>query len=239
MRLTILVLIVCCLVLNVVAGNVTPNPCRAEVFVPDSLKQKPSTPSPDGQFRAILRDYREGRDSEEGALRLFHGERLLGRYVLHDLSAGIFVKWSPDSRAFYIMWSNGGMVGGYDVRVFRVSPNKAREVFPTKLAEREFRRGHDCRTRGINIFAIQWIDGSERLKIAAQVYPASDCGKEMGFTMGYTVRLNDGAVLERYPQEAIEKEMKECPALVWPTAMWDDNALQQAKAKIGQAASRP
>jgi hypothetical protein len=111
------------------------------VFVPESLKQQRSVSSPDGQFQLALGDYREERDSESADLRVLHHKRVLGRYKLQDLSAGIFVKWSPDSRAFYIMWSNGGMIGGYDVRVFRVSPDMVREVFPVRVAKRNSNAG--------------------------------------------------------------------------------------------------
>lgn len=211
--------------------------CRAEVFVPESLKQSQAIPSPDGLLRVVLGGYREEKDTESGLLSIFRGKALLGRYRLHDLSAGIFVKWSPDSRAFYLLWSDGGMIGGYDVRIFRVSSTRVREIFPTKLAESEFKRSHNCATRRVNIFAIKWLQNSE-LMIATQVYPTSDCGKEMGFTQGYKIRL-DGTVTERYPQEIVETEMKSCPSLIWPTAMWDDNTLQQVKAKIEPNASKP
>ena len=230
MRTAILVLILSCSALSIAAESTSSNSCRAEVFVPQSLKGRPSVSSPDRQFRAVLGDYREGKDSESGALRVFQGKNLIGHFELHELSAGVFVKWSPDSRAFYVMWSNGGMIGGYEVRVFRVSSNEVREIFPIKIAENEFRSKHDCETRGLNFFAIQWMGDSERLKIAIQVYPTSDCGKQSGFTRGYEVRLDDGAILGRSSQEATEKEMQQCPTLIWPTGFWNEDDLQKAKA---------
>ncbi len=232
MRTAILVLILSCSALSIAAESTSSNSCRAEVFVPQSLKGRPSVSSPDRQFRAVLGDYREGKDSESGALRVFQGKNLIGHFELHELSAGVFVKWSPDSRAFYVMWSNGGMIGGYEVRVFRVSSNEVREIFPIKIAENEFRSKHDCETRGLNFFAIQWMGDSERLKIAIQVYPTSDCGKQSGFTRGYEVRLDDGAILGRSSQEATEKEMQQCPTLIWPTGFWNEDDLQKAKASV-------
>jgi hypothetical protein len=229
----IFALILSCFVLGALAQDrPARSSCRAEVFVPESLKQEPSIVSPDGKFRLVLGNYLEGRDSDSGALRVFHGKTLLGKYELRDLSAGIFVKWSPDSLSFYVMWSNGGMIGGYEVRVFRVSSNEVREIFPTRLAVEEFTRKHDCEVRGLNVFAIRWMGSSERLEIAAQVYPTSDCGKEMGFTTGYTVQLDDGAILERISQEKMEKEMKQCPTLIWPTGLWSGDDLQKAKASV-------
>jgi hypothetical protein len=213
-------------------NRVAPEPCRARIFVPESLKQARTVASPDGQYRVILDGYREEGDSVSGKLSVFHRKTSLGQYDLHHLSAGIFVKWSPDSEAFYVMWSNGGTIGGYEVRVFRVSSNEVREMFPMALAENEFRSKHDCETRGVNFFAIKWMGASERLKIAIQVYPTSDCGKQMGFMRGYDVRLVDGAVLGRLSQEMTEKAMKQCPTVIWPTGLWNDDDLQKAKASV-------
>jgi len=221
------------------ASQANPKSCRADVFVPESLKQSVAIPSPDNRFQAVLDEYREEEDSESGRLTVFLGKTLLGRYRLRGLSAGIFVKWSPDSRAFYLMWSNGGIIGGYDVRVFRVVSHAVREVFPMKIAETEFKRRHNCRTRGVNAFAVKWMTNSEQLMIATQVYPTSDCGAEMGLTKGYTVRLEDGQIVQRHSQKIIENEMKECPTPFWPAGLWDDNTLQQVKSEINSSARKP
>jgi hypothetical protein len=236
-RLVILIVFVSVAGLRAPADDLDQGSCRAEVFVPESLKQPQVIPSPDGLLKVVLGGYREENDAESGLLSIFKGKALLGRYRLHDLSAGVFVKWSRDSRAFYLMWSNGGMIGRYNVRIFRVSSSGVREIFPTKLAEAEFKRRHNCATRGVNIFAIRWLQNAD-VMIAMQVYPTSDCGKEMGFTRGYKIRL-DGTVVERYPQEIVEKEMKSCPTLIWPTGLWDDQTLQQAKDKLELNANKP
>jgi hypothetical protein len=206
--------------------------CRADVFVPDSLKDLRRVLSPNGLFQVILDGYREEKDSAVADLRIFQAGALLGNYELRDLSGGIFVKWSPDSSAFYIMWSNGGMAGAYEVRIFRVLPNAVTEIFPAKLAETEFRHKYNCQARGINVFAVRWLNGSEQLQMAMQVYPTSDCGKQMGVTRGYTVRLDDGTIVTRYSQKAMEMEMKQCPSPIWPTGFWSDEDLQQATAKV-------
>jgi hypothetical protein len=203
--------------------------CQAEVFVPESLARGVSVPSPDGRFRVMLED-RPGQ--ETARMRVFQDMRSLGEYSLRDLSAGIFLKWSPDSRAFYLMWSDGGAIGAYAVRVFRVSSDAATEVFSTRPAEREFKRRHDCRTRGINVYAVKWLGASDRLLIAAEVYPTGDCGKELGFTLGYAVRVEDGAILERYSARRIGQEMRSCPSQLWPTGLWDDADLQKGKAEL-------
>jgi hypothetical protein len=83
----------------------------------------------------------------------------------------------------------------------------------------------------VNVFALRWIGSSDRLLIATQVYPASDCGKDMGLTLGYTVQLDDGSIIERHSRQETEDEIKKCPTLIWPTALWDDRMLQQAKSQ--------
>jgi hypothetical protein len=213
--------------------------CKAEVFVPESLKNHQTVSSPNGSLQVVLGGYREGGDSESGWLRVFQGRRVMHEYALQDLSGGIFVKWAPDSTAFYLMWSNGGMIGGYEVRVFRVGDNGVREVPAVTQVLKEFTQKHHCHDRGENIFAIRWVGQSDELMIATQVYPTSDCGKDMGFTAGYLVRIDDGDISARYPQSAVEAEMKKCPSDIWPTGLWSGDDLQEAKTKLNGNANKP
>jgi hypothetical protein len=231
----------CCLVMSIAAQGQTKlkrQVCQAEVFVPESLKQHRAVSSPDGRFNVVLGGYREGNDCESGWLRVFEGKRLMRQYALQDLSGGIFVKWAPDSSAFYLMWSNGGMIGGYDVRVFRVRDDGIREVPAVAQALKDFTKKHHCHDRGENIFAIRWVGHSDDLIIATEVYPTSDCGEDAGFTAGYLVRIDDGNISERYSQSAIEAEMKKCPSDIWPTGLWGDDNLQEAKAKLNGKANK-
>ncbi len=179
--------------------------------------------APDGQRRVVL----SGNDT--GSADVYFGKRLIGTIGLSDLSAGIFVKWAPDSTAFYLMWSDGGVIGGYNVRVFRVSNESVTEVPTTQTAERDFTAKHKCEARGVNVFAIKWEGGSNALLIATQVYPTGDCGKEMGYTEGYLVATDTGVIRDRLPQPEIETEMKQCPTHIWPDAFTDDKMLQSAK----------
>jgi hypothetical protein len=215
----------------VLLGSVTtaqkPN-CEATVFVLQSLEREPAVASPDGRYRVLLGVKSEG--DEHGWLYLYAGANRLQTYQLHDLSGGVFVNWSPDSRAFYVMWSNGGAIGAYDVRAFRLGAAGASEVPLTSLAEREFERRHPCQSRGHNVYAVRWFKGSEQMLLALQVYPTSDCGKQMGHYRGYLARVDDGAILRRYS----EKELKAvwpagCPSAIYPTAFWTADDLEKAK----------
>jgi hypothetical protein len=232
----------CCLVPPSVAPGQSAQKaqsCQAEVFVPESLKNDQVVSSPDGHLHAVLGGYREEKDSESGWLRVFEGKRLIREYELKDLSGGIFVKWAPDSAAFYLMWSNGGMTGGYEVRVFRVGDEGVREVPAVTQALKEFTQKHHCHDRGENIYAVRWVGQSDDLMIATQVYPTSDCGKDMGFTAGYLVRIDDGGISARYSQSAVETEMKNCPSAIWPTGFWGDDTLKEAKTKLNENPDKP
>ncbi len=202
--------------------------CLADVFVLDSLSKHPQVISPDGRLRLVL-----GLNSDVGSLKVYAGSKLLGDIDLENLSAGIFLKWAPDSRAFYVMWSDGGMIGGYSVRVFRVAGDTVTEVPAIRKAEQDFRSKHEC-PRGINVFAVKWENGSNALLIKTQVYPTGDCGKEMGFTAGYLVLTTDGTILGRLSKSQINAEMKYCPSKFWPEAFWDDKELQAAKAHFAE-----
>ena len=238
-----LVLAVCCCVVSpyMALGQSIPKAqsCQAEVFVPESLKKHQVVSSPNGRLQVLLGGYREEKDSESGWLRVVEGKRLIREYELKDLSGGIFVKWAPDSAAFYLMWSNGGMIGGYEVRVFRVGDDGVREVPAVTQALKEFTQKHHCHDRGENIYAVRWVGQSDDLMIATEVYPTSECGKDAGFTAGYLVRIDDGDISARYPQSAVEAEMNKCPSDIWPTGLWSGDDLQEAKAKLNENANQP
>jgi hypothetical protein len=212
MRLLFSVLIAFSLFGSSLLANTTDNDhCRAQVLMPEDLKQSQEIPSPDGQRRTVLGGYRDLKNSEGGSLQVFQGQTLLRQFRLRDLSAGIYLKWAPDSAAFYLMWSNGGAIGGYHVRVFRVKDNQVLEVPTTRVAEREFAKKHYCRARGNNVYAVHWLANSDEIMISTEVYPTSDC-EGLGFTLGYLVRTDDGAIIKRYSQPEIEEQIKACSA---------------------------
>jgi len=202
--------------------------CQASVFVLQNLEKQATVPSPDAQKRVVMSMRSE--DDGDGVLRVYAEAREIGNFALHRLSGGVFVKWSPDSQAFFLMWSNGGMIGGYELRVFRVAGDKVTELPSSATAESEFERQHPCRDRGHNVFAIRWLDGSSRLLLALQVYPTSDCGKEMGLFAGYEVRAVDGAVLRRYTEPQLKGVWPPgCPTAFYPTGFWSADDLEQAQ----------
>lgn len=213
MRFRLLALVAFSLVgASPLAGASDNDHCRAQVLMPEDLKQTQEIPSPDGQRRAALSGYREFKDSEGGLLQVFQGRKLLRQFRLRGLSAGIYIKWAPDSAAFYLMWSDGGAIGNYHVRVFRVKADRALEVPTTRIAEMDFAKKHYCRARGNNVYAVHWLADSGEIVVSTEVYPTSDCGKDLGFTAGYLVHTDDGTIIKRFLEPEIEWEIKSCSA---------------------------
>ncbi len=195
--------------------------CEADVFVPQSYEHTPSVWSPDRTKRVQLsskpKDAYADPASGSFFVSMYSGERPLKTIRLKDLSAGTFVNWSLDSKAFYVMWSDGGTIGGYHVRAFSFDDNGVHELPGPQAVAKKFEANHSCKTRGNNLFAIRWSDGSQRLLLKAQVYPTSDCGKQMGFTTGYLADMESGEILRRYTESQLSEVKHSCLSAVWPT----------------------
>jgi hypothetical protein len=82
---------------------------------------------------------------------------------------------------------------------------------------------------------VRWLNGSKELLLALQVYPTSDCGKDMGRYGGYRVETDTGTIL----RQSTETELKAawpagCPSPVWPTAFWGAAELESALKKASE-----
>ena len=206
--------------------------CQAEVFTPDAVPKNPVVASPNGRFLITLGGYCDSENYEGGWLRVTERQRPLAQYGLRDLSAGIYIKWAPDSRAFYLMWDDGGNLGRYHLRVFHVLNSSVREVRATNLALADFHRRHYCEARGDNVYAVRWLEHPRELLVATEIYETGDCGKAMGFITGYAVDTLDGRILRRYSTEEIKKEMRLCPSAFWPNSAWEQSDVEKAKAEL-------
>jgi len=132
---------------------------------------------------------------------------------LKDWSASVSVVWSKDDSSFAITWSNGGAVGGFLVRAFRISGNQVKEEPVAKYAMRHFKVRHDCITRGDNIQAYEWSNSGDKLLVVLSVYPASDCGRDMGYMEAYWVQANNGAILQRLTLRELDLYIKLHPQM--------------------------
>jgi hypothetical protein len=204
--------------------------CKASIFVLQNLEKEPVILSPDGKYSVVV-----GVKSEEdshGWLMVRRGEKLLASYDTWNLSGGIFVKWAPDSGAFYFMWSDGGALGGYHVRAFRLKDAAVIEVPLTRFAETDFEQRYPCPSRGHNVVSIKWIQGSMQMLLGLQVYPTSDCGMNMGRYRGYVVETDSGIVKAQYSEVSLKKLWPtDCPTDIWPSGLWGTEELEKAQRK--------
>jgi len=204
--------------------------CQASVFMWDAYAKRPVVWSPDRSKSVRLWSSPKGAEPEQGRFyaSIYDATKRLRTLELKELSAGTFVKWAPDSNAFYIMWSNGGAIGWYQVRAFTVSNDGVIESTAPKNVAADFAQHHSCKARGENMFAVQWREGSKQLLLQPEVYPTSDCGKQAGFTSGYLVDTASGEIKQRYTAKEMTEFAKGCPSTVFPTAFATQETVDKA-----------
>lgn len=205
--------------------------CQADVFTLEAFDKKPIVWSPDHSKHVQL----FSTPFDDGNLSVYSREALLTTITLDDVSAGTFIKWAPDSNAFYVMWSDGGFIGGYHVRAFLVTDKQATESLAPKNVAAEFAQHHYCEARGNNLYAIRWESGSKELLLEPEVYPTGDCGKDLGFASGYLVDTKSGEIKQRYTAKQVKEMAKGCPSSVFPNAFTTQEAVDSALKKGSQA----
>ena len=178
----------------------------------DDFEKQPTIPSPDNRKAVQL--------TKDGKFRVTVGKTQLSDFDLPDVSCNVEVGWSPDSSEFFISYSDGGAIGGYHVHLYRVvGKTLTKSSVPTTVAE-GFKTKHWCECRGNNLFFLDWTPDSKVAFLVAEVYPTSDCGKELGVYRGYAVRLRDGKILRIFGEkrtDSIEKECRTFGRLVLPS----------------------
>jgi hypothetical protein len=188
----------------------------------DDFDKQPSVSSPDGtkavQLATEIRFPALG--DKEYKFRVLIDGALVSTLEFPDLSLNIEVGWSPDSSQFFISYSDGGSVGGYEVHLYRVVGREVKEsAIPSAVAAR-FKAKHWCEARGNNLFFLNWAPDSKIGFFVAEVYPDSDCGNEMGQVRGYAVDLLNGTVLRVFSRKetnAIEKSCRTTGVLALPS----------------------
>jgi hypothetical protein len=150
--------------------------------------------------------------SEQGGTFVLRRDRkVLLTTPLKDLSASVSVVWSQKNDWFAVTWSDGGAVGGFHTRVFHIAGDEVRETRAVDRAFQDFRSRHSCKARGENVQAYRWDEANEALVLVMSVYPASDCGKEMGHTEAYFVQPADGGILHHVDLAQLKAYMKTYP----------------------------
>jgi hypothetical protein len=154
-------------------------------------------PSPDGRKAVVVRPPENPSSDETHTVLVRAGSHIyrtnLGALVNAE------VAWAPDSKAFFVTYSDGGNVGTYHVRVVYVTDSGLRALEPLPNGRRLFKPM--CFDPGNpNVGAIGWIgNGSDQLAIAVEVPPHSSCAS-MGTFKAYVIQLPTGKVVSVYGQ---------------------------------------
>jgi hypothetical protein len=107
--------------------------------------------------------------------------------------------WAPNSGAFVVTSSDGGIVGTWDVRLFLLSGNVVQAAAIASQVRADFKTRFKCQdNEDPNLAALKWVDASaSQLIIVAEVPPHSSC-TGMGRIAGYGVSVPSGRILRRY-----------------------------------------
>lgn len=146
-----------------------------------------------------------------GYFILKHGDKELLRTELVDLDASVSVVWADDDRSFAVTWSNGGAIGGFDVRAFHIVGDSVSELPAGQKAWDAFKRRHWCDARGDNIQAFAWLPDSRQLILVLSVYPTSDCGADLGHTEAYVVNAATGEIRQHWDIKKLNAYMRAHP----------------------------
>lgn len=109
--------------------------------------------------------------------------------------------WAPDSKAFFANYSDGGSVGNFHVMVFWIDEEGISSITPIQAVREDFVANYPkCyEPEEPNFAGINWIDGSRKLLIAAEVLPHSNCDM-MGTFKAYEVEAKTGVIITEYSQ---------------------------------------
>jgi hypothetical protein len=198
------------LVLLTAAGQHAPSApgalaCAAGSFTPlDDSYAKTVVSSPDKEKSVRLH--------QGGSFEVYDGQKLIGK-LGYDAEASVGVGWSPDSRQFFITYSDAGSAGGFHAHLFRILDGRGlTENKLPQIALNDFKSRHYCATRGDNQYFVGWTLDSREAFVVAEVYPASDCGNEMGYSEGYLMDVESRKVVHRYSGEEATAIGKSCRA---------------------------
>jgi hypothetical protein len=152
--------------------------------------------SPDGTKAVRVDASSSGASDEQHRVRVrangMEYKTRIGYWVSSELG------WAPDSKAFFVTYSDGGAVGTYHVKVFYIDKSGLHETEPIPNGRSLF--VPNCfYPEPPNVAAIKWMGGSSRLLIALEVPPHSNCAS-MGTFRAFEISVPDGIVLNRYGQ---------------------------------------
>lgn len=160
-------------------------------------------PSPDGRKRVIVGEYKLDVENDREPMTT-QGTDDFGVEAIAELS------WSPDSAAFFLTQNDGGLVGTYDVVVYKLHDPHVLRIEVSNKVRKDFMKRYNCDVWGDNqgnetpnIAGVAWLKGSAELLLVAEVPPHSSC-PEMGKFMGYAVSIPSGNIVARYSAREVK-----------------------------------
>jgi hypothetical protein len=150
-------------------------------------------------------------DKIDALFVLRRADKELLRTPLKELSASVRVVWADDSQHFAVTWSDGGELGGFHVRAFRIDGDTVTELPAAPKAFEAFKARHWCESRGDNVQAHRWLPDSKQLVLVLSVYPTGDCGKELGHTEGYVVDAATGNIRQHWSEKQLNQYIRTHP----------------------------
>ncbi|MBI3661558.1 MAG: hypothetical protein HY234_00690 [Acidobacteria bacterium] len=116
------------------------------------------------------------------------------------------VAWAPDSKAFFVTYSDGGAVGNFHVVIYYLGKDGLSDIEPTAQVMSDYlSRPRTCfDDEEPNIAAIAWRGDSSHILLAAETLPHSNC-EEMGTFRAYKVELPSGKIIRSYGQITAKK----------------------------------
>jgi hypothetical protein len=157
--------------------------------------------SPDGAKQVVVGTNMNSVPGEPGQVSV----RIRGKEYRTEIGGWVNSElgWAPDSKAFFVTYSDGGNVGTYHVRVFSLDESGPHENEP--IADGRKLMIPKCFDPEYpNVGAIKWVGDSSHLLIAVEVPPHSSCAS-MGTFRAFEIRLPEGTVLRSYNQLEAKK----------------------------------
>jgi hypothetical protein len=113
------------------------------------------------------------------------------------------IGWAPDSNAFFVTQSDGGLVGTWSVAVFLISDSGVKQEDVSAAVLQDFEKRYKCDEPQIpEIAAIKWLEGSSELLLLAEVPNHSSC-PQMGMVRGYLVSVPDGKIVQELDRKTL------------------------------------
>lgn len=178
--------------------------CRSRYFVVTSYPKHPDVVSPDGKSEIHL--------TKAFSFRVISGGKQIATLSYGDISCCLEVGWSPNSRQFFVMYSDGGAMGGFHTHIFRIAGGRISESPVTRIVANRFLSHHYSGTPGVNLYILDWTPDSRDVFLIAEVPPVSNYGTNMGFDTGFLADAQSGAILRRFSEEETAAIEKNCRA---------------------------